>query len=575
MFTSEQLDYTKALMTKASRFVAAAGGKWFLSPIPLLLSVPFTVTTSILTTGLSEKPSSFDLPSQLAHYSKLLIANVISLGACAIVILLLSKALKRRSLNPIPIWLVISIGAFLGSLKGFTMGLTSWTLGAEFDLTSAIESRLIQTTLLGMWLIPAVAVIASVLEGYQKERDALVAERVQWAMSNPDSNFDEDNLRTLRRFIDEAKNQLENSRLSMPAAIRSLVSDELRPLSHKIWDAESERLGKKSIQESLIAALHTFPFPATGVAVSYLLGSVPVLLKFVSLSESVLRSVAATFAIFLIFQIAKLAYKLVRKFLFFQIFLFTGIAACAAYFVGDQIFTPIPAYLPGVTIAALWVWILQLTVVCSSVLGIRKSQEEIRGELFRLQSSKPFERTISLAKSRLENRNFANFLHGQVQNKLLSVALRLENENNSELSYLEAHGSIEEVLSNAEKDFLESRSQDFDTRLHSLVRQWSGFVEIDFRVSEIISTTELQKKTLLLQVVDEAISNSIRHGLAKYVRVTLNLNQEKISLEVVDDGIGPRSGSPGLGSNLFNTIAPGSWTLEHLPEGGSRLVMIF
>lgn len=544
-------------------------------PTPLLLSVPFTVTTSILTTGLSEKTSSFDLPSQLAHYCKLLIANVISLGACAIVILLLSKALQKREVNPIPIWVVLSIGAFLGSLKGFTMGLTSWTLGAEIDLTNAIESRLIQTTLLGMWLVPAVAVIASVLEDYQKERDALVAERVQWAMANPDPNFDEDNLRTLRRFIGEAKNQLENSRLGMPAAIRSLVSDELRPLSHKIWDTENARLGKKSIRESLIAALHNFPFPATGVAISYLLGSVPVLLKFVSFSESVLRSLAATAAIFLIFQVAKFSYKFIRKFLFFQILLFTGVAACTAYFVGDQIFPPIPEYLPGVTIAALWVWLLQLTVVCSSVLGIRKSQEEIRGELFQLQSSKPFEKTISLAKSRLENRNFANFLHGQVQNKLLSVALRLENENNSEMSYLEAHGSIEEVLRNAEQDFLESRSQDFDMRLDSLVRQWSGFVEIDFRVSQIVLDSELQKKTLLLQVVDEAISNSVRHGLARYIRVIINMDQEKIMLEVHDDGIGPRNGSPGLGSNLFNTIAPGSWALEHRAEGGSRLEMTF
>jgi hypothetical protein len=46
----------------------------------------------------------------------------------------------------------------------------------------------------------------------------------------------------------------------------------------------------------------------------------------------------------------------------------------------------------------------------------------------------------------------------------------------------------------------------------------------------------------------------------------------EISLMVVDNGIGPRPGDPGLGSSLFNSIAGSKWSFTRGPDGvGAQL----
>ncbi len=558
-------------MNRFAELSEAAGGKWFLRAQPLLLSIPFTVTTSILTTGLADSGQIPDAAVLLGQYAKLLLANVVSLGICAILILGLSSALKNRSIKPINLLMVFAIGALVGAVKGFVMGATSWALGAESDLQLAITSRLIQTTMLGMWLLPSLAVVASVIEKYKSERDSLVAERVQAALSSGDASISDENLETLRNFVAYARSQFAKSNSDMAQAIRTLVQDELRPLSHKIWAAENQKIGNYSIRTTLTMSLRNFPFPSRAVAISYFVGSVPVLLKYVSFTESLIRSAAAALTILILFQIAKHIDRIFRRFTISIVASTTLIAAVMVYLVGDKLFTPIPQYVAGVTITALWVWIMQLTLVCSAFLGIRKSRDEIRDELARLNDSTPFDRAVSLARHRLLNRNFANFLHGQVQNKLLSVALRLEATDLSIEERRDAANIVDEVLKFAEQDFIASSSIDLKSGLDSLVEQWRGFIHVDYFLPKTWTSIPRQHQEILVQIADEAVSNSVRHGLAKNVKLSLEKAQDGLLLTATDDGVGPRAGQSGLGSQLFGSISKQPWTLEHLPSGGTRL----
>ena len=97
-----------------------------------------------------------------------------------------------------------------------------------------------------------------------------------------------------------------------------------------------------------------------------------------------------------------------------------------------------------------------------------------------------------------------------------------------------------------------------DVSLSELTQRWQGLLTIAWNL-------EREPSVLELRVIEEAINNSYRHGLASELEVRLT----DAELEVIDDGLGPTSGNAGLGSRLYGSA--GDWTLTSLDSGGSKL----
>jgi signal transduction histidine kinase len=49
------------------------------------------------------------------------------------------------------------------------------------------------------------------------------------------------------------------------------------------------------------------------------------------------------------------------------------------------------------------------------------------------------------------------------------------------------------------------------------------------------------------RIVQEALTNTLKHGLPAHARVTVRYRHDSVELEVVDDGSAPTNGSPGHG----------------------------
>jgi two-component sensor histidine kinase len=115
---------------------------------------------------------------------------------------------------------------------------------------------------------------------------------------------------------------------------------------------------------------------------------------------------------------------------------------------------------------------------------------------------------------------------------------------------------------------------DLDKELLQLVHRWSGFVLIDLKnhvLSSVISSGDIRS---IVEVVSEAVSNAVRHGLAKSLKITLRTiepNNSQIEIVVEDDGLGPRSGKSGLGTELFNAASGANWSLCARKTGGGVL----
>jgi signal transduction histidine kinase len=223
-----------------------------------------------------------------------------------------------------------------------------------------------------------------------------------------------------------------------------------------------------------------------------------------------------------------------------------------------------------------WLWLTQLTFISAFLAGIRKSGSEIKQEFAELYGSESIDRAVRLSHARIQNRDFANYLHGQVQNKLLSVALGLENGKATKEELQRALELVEDILKSLDSNFKTINSGDIDSEIEKLNVQWLGFINIDWIIQQAVRDLETRQRVILIQVIDEAISNALRHGMAKNVRVVARVGEDSIlQLEVTDDGIGPRNGKAGLGSTFFKSVSKGEWALSQEPNGGTKLTLQF
>ena len=81
------------------------------------------------------------------------------------------------------------------------------------------------------------------------------------------------------------------------------------------------------------------------------------------------------------------------------------------------------------------------------------------------------------------------------------------------------------------------------------------------------------------RIVQEALTNVIRHAGARRASVTVRYRVDAIGLEVVDDGAGPGPGSPAPGRGLLGmcertALAGGSLTYGKHPGGGFRVAAL-
>ena len=76
-------------------------------------------------------------------------------------------------------------------------------------------------------------------------------------------------------------------------------------------------------------------------------------------------------------------------------------------------------------------------------------------------------------------------------------------------------------------------------------------------------------------LVEEGVANAMRHGSAKAVEITLAPRIDgNIALTIVDDGVGPTDGSPGLGSSIFNQASTMPWTLTPRSSGSGSVLQV-
>lgn len=494
------------------------------------------------------------------------VANLVSF-AVLILLVLAFRFSKKRGLiaQKTAPWAMLLIAFSLGSTKtGLTLFSALWIFGLPLDMGD-LPLRLIGAGIVGIVAILLVAAFVDARVQVQTHREEFIASELsrglrQRATLQEDRSYFEIDA-SIRKLADTLrKGNGDLSKYSPEILLLSeLGANSVRPLSHRLLERLEDSLPKLGWRDLLESGSKGSP-PAGFVALLNLV-AIPGLAPNLGLGGAILLVGLASLICFGILTLAGFFTKRLQPLsitgqLLLLVFGVVGSYVATWLILGESLSDKL------LSVVSLTLWLVQSAlsyIVVRELLRARKSVEALaKGVTSSGLMSADLDR-IRSQRGRL--------LHGQVQSRMMSIALRASSGPGLHREIVTHElDLISQALSEGKSVFGEA---DF---MPTLSAQWDGFLDIKSSGLELVVGEALSQKAALL--VEEAISNAYRHGLASEVSVRFFKEKAELVLEVRDNGLGPTNGRPGGGTKLLNEIAS-SWELSAQDNGGSLLKIIF
>lgn len=543
-----------------------SGGKWLAYFPPFVVLTPVWLVNSVLL--LVEEQTSF-------HIWMAIWANLIALSFCAIELGVLRFIRNRLGSEVvIPFWLVLLSGFVMGATKAVVTATVYWLAFPEQNLGQEIFQRLPGTTILGMWLLPTLATVFAALERFQLEKQALITALVtdsqKGSATRPGrSEKYSTQLTQLIATTRETLRQTADDPRRVTQLLHEVATSGLRDLSHEIWRNENARFTDFRLSDLARTAIIRHQFPTLSIAIAYVLYTGAVQIFYAGWGEGLLRLGIQVAVIVAVFEVIK---RFPVRSFFSGLALYLGAVALTPFLIDVitvQLVGPLGS-INRIVIAIILMNCFAFTALVFSIVAIAlNTHREIEAELIALLGEAEVS-NIRRGTRRLADRELAQYLHGYAQSRILASAMRISaaSQQDSISTLTEELQVIENLLTELETHETHS-PESFDQEAQCLSTAWGSFSEVTWTYdSKDLATLSASELALLVDICSEAITNSIRHGMATNVAVTVTGNH----IRVVDNGTGPRNGSPGLGSALFHSASNDSdWTLTPGEESGSIL----
>jgi signal transduction histidine kinase len=151
--------------------------------------------------------------------------------------------------------------------------------------------------------------------------------------------------------------------------------------------------------------------------------------------------------------------------------------------------------------------------------------------------------------------DLARYLHGELQAGLIATSLLLERAIKTEDANLANHAlkSMVDILNQDHAQVSQSRVTSPQSRLEKISSGWKGIADVSINLDWIDDLDTLVLNDILA-LVDESVSNAIRHANATSILVTGSRIGDDLHFEILSDGSGMTAKSVGLGTKLFNEL---------------------
>lgn len=554
------------------------GGRWLTYAPPYAWLLPLWFSGSLLSTN--------NLNSWNEFLTVALI-NVFALGVVCVEFLVVRQTLWRKSLrregttHPA---LVVLGGVLFGITKaGLTVFLSERLLGIE---SNELLGKAIASTALAIIVVCIVPLALSQLELYQKQRTELIHRIVSRELTQ-ETELTLATHQLLENFVTRSLSTLDRVKSdlsSLPQVLDELREKQVRPLSHEIWKREQQKIPQFTLVSLITVSFARLHFVLWPVVLGFVLLMGPSQIQQYGLLTGLTALAVQALVIFGGLALANTLRPATRA-TGILTFITTNVALTAVIAIGTTtLFGPIPHFQPLQAALAVFQVLATLTFFTSVYSLTRKTHRAVEQDLLSY-SPQLAEEDLARAQRSRADRELAQLLHSQVQNVLLAKSLALKETLNAPGISASARdhiarqtmAEVEEYLSTLSPSSPALPAESPLERLVIVVERWSPVVEVTHNLDSVeLSQSLLHHTELLESILNEALANAVRHGLARHIDIRVEARESHFNATVLDDGVGPRQGEPGLGTMLFLSIPGSQWSLTPQASGqGSQLRLTF
>jgi signal transduction histidine kinase len=154
----------------------------------------------------------------------------------------------------------------------------------------------------------------------------------------------------------------------------------------------------------------------------------------------------------------------------------------------------------------------------------------------------------------LDQKMLATELHGSVQATLHATALQLSKIEQPSIADLEkVRDAVDKAIARlGQTAYLEG--EDFSQVIADIAEVWADTCQIEYHIQPAAQQALDGQQSLArstVEVLREAITNAIKHGKAKNIKVTITQSGQLLDLIVDNDGEEVSAGEQGLGTNVI------------------------
>lgn len=484
------------------------------------------------------------------------------------------------SLRPVLILVMFQVAAFARAFI-YDWLLVSLQLSSSDFILSRIYGSQFNTFVAGI----VVSSLVSMAREFSENNEKLLLAITELRSAQDDV---ETRLRKRRRaLVSSIRSQLESALSSLTGtnqtadahSLKSLIDDVVRPISHRLgreFDTtheEKDTSSPKPIRWSSVIkhSLESNPIHPVWLTLWTAFISFQVIATAAG-PDFLLPYLLACFGFALWFILSWFVWKLTSRWL--------GLLARGVLFSVLMLTTPLlNIYLqlefgldffnPRVLISAaiyffVMSWSTALVISVNTLL--KRTNQELMATTAQLRrqlitdnvTARHFEQAVSLV------------LHGPIQDAISASLKRIESMPENALSANTEEEIIRQHIEDALHLLNESPMRHFSVEqgLTKLAALWSGVVEIDVNLdSETADLLEATQTTssIVIEIVREAVSNSIRHGDASRISIDIHVNaaESDVFVTVINNGAPlPQQHTAGIGSQLLDDMTL-TWSREN------------
>lgn len=508
--------------------------------------------------------------------------TVVIAGLIFITLLMLKSILERLSQKS-HFFVMLIIISIIGAVRGILI-FYAFEMGG-FEQPTELHLRIITSTASTLFWLVAISLAVQDTRNYQRKyRNLLKSSILRIAQEESGTKSKKNKLplseelqqieSTLNRTFDEAIRSTvdRDSLLRAALKVRETVDELVRPLSHRLWINHFNQAPRIKLWVTLVESIRFLNVQPLSIAAFLTLISAFNLTSDFGAIRGLIGSATVftvTFSSLKFLDHHFLKNSQGKFFLNLMYLLLPGTLLGTVMFLTNDLLYKNDTGLITYTYVGL---VLIVSMLSSTRELTRNDKSNLLIDLHNKLETKASNLEST---SGYSNAEVASFLHNSLQSDLLALSYQLEDLANNPDPF-----KSKEILEQLGSRINRSISRDFDdfvedplSRLKKLTSSWRGIAAISLTHDDLADLSP-DKALLVVQIIEEAISNAVRYAKASDVSISIKqIADDAVELVIINDGQSHTEGNRGLGTEWLDRYAAGKWSRQ-IQGGQVKLELI-